>query len=654
MRRLDLQLDKFQIASNRSRAPSAAELGALGASQDATLTVQEKKLKAIVRSLSTTSASRPLLRKEKLCRLLGQATTIESDDAGTDAQFQSREEEELRWMIVAKATVQSYGLILSALFDQTIPITNEIWYWDDVLGSYAQTGLYTLQTSPARLWTYAQDIYSDARDRYSSRSNARAEIERTTQSISERWRRFYGLVQESVRERSLTQASTKVLSPFALSRNEARKKQASLKKLREMNSSGIGLLVDEGLSFGPSDVEPLSSKDADSPSPNTDEWRSTVAKSIALMESILRNVTSLENSINDFEENVFTAVEDDPVVGTAEDGSLTTADPTTLMWRIILILEEHLCAQTLASTKLFRTYGRPSRLARYWLPCLIGFFSGSTLLRILTSRRTEISTWIRDFGSTCVDFWFNWVVTPVKNLIGTIRHDSASEVAIMSRDSLRADRDSLERMVVDFVVDHPSPQDPSTSTETIRAKVQQGDLTPVLLAYERDLRHPFSGTHRGDLIRALLIQIQKTKVDVELATSGIDSLLKSQSLIFSFLGLTPGLLITYTAAVYLSSLVSRHRTTQAHRGALTRSLRNVSRILTAAVPTPTGLLSYKDHGLLLLEVHALRTRAAALVPGSVARDFREDVEDLVEVRGGVERQRAAAERIRWAYGRWLG
>lgn len=40
------------------------------------------------------------------------------------------------------------------------------------------------------------------------------------------------------------------------------------------------------------------------------------------------------------------------------------------------------------------------------------------------------------------------------------------------------------------------------------------------------------GTIRGDLVRALLIQVQKTKVDVELAVSGIDALLKSQELVF--------------------------------------------------------------------------------------------------------------------------
>jgi nuclear-control-of-ATPase protein 2 len=55
-----------------------------------------------------------------------------------------------------------------------------------------------------------------------------------------------------------------------------------------------------------------------------------------------------------------------------------------------------------------------------------------------------------------------------------------------------------------------------------------------LRAYEKDLRTPFIGTIRGELIRALLIQIQKTKVDVEVAMGGIDALLKSQELVFGY------------------------------------------------------------------------------------------------------------------------
>lgn len=156
-------------------------------------------------------------------------------------------------------------------------------------------------------------------------------------------------------------------------------------------------------------------------------------------------------------------------------------------------------------------------------------------MRFLANRQEEIIQSIVDIGSTTIDFWGNWVVDPIRKLIGTIRHDEKSEIAIMSKNSLLADRASLERMVVDFVRDRPDlHQGVVADTTAIVNSVKEGDLTPVLKAYERDLRSPFVGTIRGDLIRALLIQIQKTKVDVEIAISGIDALLKSQELVFGY------------------------------------------------------------------------------------------------------------------------
>ena len=138
-------------------------------------------------------------------------------------------------------------------------------------------------------------------------------------------------------------------------------------------------------------------------------------------------------------------------------------------------------------------------------------------------------------GATVIDFWSNWVVEPTKKVIGTIRHDEESEVSILSKRSLEGDRASLERMVVDFAVDNPDgPQLNDVQIAEIRAKVKEGDLTLVLRAYEKDMQKPFLGTIRGNLIRALLIQVQKTKVDVEVAMSGIDSILKSQELLFGY------------------------------------------------------------------------------------------------------------------------
>jgi nuclear-control-of-ATPase protein 2 len=202
--------------------------------------------------------------------------------------------------------------------------------------------------------------------------------------------------------------------------------------------------------------------------------------------------------------------------------------------------------------------------------------SSTTILRIAVNRKEEILTWIREFGQTVLDFWTNWVVEPTKKVIGTIRHDESSEVSILSKRSLEGDRASLERMVVDFAVANPDgPPLDESQIANIRSKVREGDLTHVLKAYERDLQKPIMGAVTGNLVSALLIQVQKTKVDVEVAMSGIDSILKSQELLFGFIGLTPGVLVTVGVYRWLRGAFTSRSTVQqwAREGQLMMILR---------------------------------------------------------------------------------
>lgn len=240
---------------------------------------------------------------------------------------------------------------------------------------------------------------------------------------------------------------------------------------------------------------------------------------------------------HEFEDIVFTSVEDDTELSHADiSGDGSSRRLGVMINRLQTILQLHIPTHISNFQRLVRKHGRPSLFLRYWLPATVLLLSSSTLLRIAVNRKVQLVTWLHDLGATSVDFWNNWVVEPVRKLVGTIRHDKDTEIAIMSKDSLRGDQASLERMVVDFARDNPSTASGMPLDEmelaSVRAKVREGDLTPVLRAYEKDLRRPFVGTFRGELIRALLIQVQKTKVDVEVALGGIDALLKSQELVF--------------------------------------------------------------------------------------------------------------------------
>jgi nuclear control of ATPase protein 2 len=453
--------------------------------------------------------------------------------------------------------VQLYGLILNALLQQTIPLNDSIWYWDDVLSSYFSTGLYTVQNSPERFWKQTKEVLAEARERFQAEDGIQQSAQEAGRSIMTGWREFYALVQNTIQERSLVHARSRILSPFAIARMDVKRKQNKVKRLRETNATAIGLIVDEGLSFQHVDEDGKSSEST----PDRIQWQSTIAKSISLLEFVLRNASAIDQSISEFEESVFTSVEDDPEFTTMNESEQAT-DPAQLAKRLIHILEVHLPWQEQACTAMSSEFGKPSRLVRYWIPGVALLLSGSTLLRIASNRRAEIVQWFQDFGATVRDFYTNWVLEPTKRLVGTIRHDEQSEIAIMSKDSLKADRESLERMVVDFAIEHPENNTKYTDAQIveIRSKVKEGDLTPVLKAYEREMQSPIRNAVMGDLVRTLLIQVQKTKVDVEVAIGGIDSLLKSQELLFGFVGIAPGVLISYFVVQWLRNTLGGRRT----------------------------------------------------------------------------------------------
>ena len=494
--KVDGQLDALQLQKQAS-IPSSPELrsasdetheasDASGTSQGSSDLTQILRLQAAIRTLSTASSSRALLRPDAIWATLNQTLGISLSNS-EESTVNSTQMQELEWLLVSKAAAQTYGIILNVLLEQTIPLSNEIGYWDQVLGSYRYTGLYTVQTSPRRLWYWANDIYSDAWQRLQNgRSASEHDEEAILLSVSDRWRKFYGLIKDSVRDRSLADLQSKFLSPLTMSRLEARLKRSHLKRLREMSASGLGILMDEGMIFDADEEAPVGTKD---PTNSKEEWRSVVSKSVSLMEMVLQNIHSLELGAGEFEETVFMSVDDDsqpPQHDSMESQSVTRV--VRLASRLQGILRIHMPTHITNSTELATEYGRPSRLVRYWLPGLAFFFSSSTLLRVLVHRKAEIMNWIRDIGTTSIDFWNNWVIEPTKKVIRTIRHDKDSEIAIMSRESLKGDRDSLERMVVDFARDNPNTSTglPLTDSEilVVRAKVREGDLTPVLRAYE--------------------------------------------------------------------------------------------------------------------------------------------------------------------------
>lgn len=247
IRRIDSQLDRLQLSTPRT-GESFSTLTAEEA-HDPAKSARIAHLQTLIKSLSTTTSSTSsLVPGYRILETLQRADLSSScstcaqwfaqatdgdrheDETRDDASY----EHELEWLLLSKATTQAYGQVLNTILEQTIPLEDDIWYWDDILSTYRFAGLYSVQTSPIRVWKWSQEIYHDVRSRGGQ--------------LADGWSQFYGLVKDSVRERSIANIQRRVVSPLAMVRNEGRRKRAALKKIRLINANALGVLLGEGLS----------------------------------------------------------------------------------------------------------------------------------------------------------------------------------------------------------------------------------------------------------------------------------------------------------------------------------------------------------------------------------------------------------------------
>lgn len=557
---MDAVLDRLHQQTTEKLHIDHTPINPLDAVEDSGIRSRQRSdLEGIICTLSVTTGTKLLLR-DGLLRLLSRfpSAQLQHLTESSDAIFSSYVSD-LAWLAAGKAAVQTLGLVMTEFLERALILDNEIRYWDGILQSSWYASAYAVQTLPIRCWRGAKEKYSN----WTISGN---------RTLGLGWAHFYyNIVGRYIKFESIWSLRARVLSPFWMLRTEVRHHQNNLKAVKSIYASSIGILMEECFSFETAD-------DARNKSAcilTEEEWRSRISRSVIMMEAILQNATSQNDNL-DFETRVFATVERKADgIYRQLNGQSSIQEPTLVIGQLVHILQECLPNCTASSVAAISEHGRPSWFVRYWLPFLVAILSTSTSLKVLTKKSTDLIRWAADVASTAVDFGGNWVIEPIQKLVKTIRHDENSEIAIISKGSLEADRASLERMVVEFVQDHPDlsgGHSMRSDTEAIANKVKEGDLTPVLKAYERDLRTPFAGTIRGDLIRALLIQIQKTKVDIEIAMSGIDAILKSQELVFgyahiirtfdgaqvltsiSFVGLTPGILVSYAALSWLWGL----------------------------------------------------------------------------------------------------
>lgn len=184
---------------------------------------------------------------------------------------------------------------------------------------------------------------------------------------------------------------------------------------------------------------------------------------------------------------------------------------------------------------------RPSVVSKFIIPGAFILMSLGAATRLMWRINwAEVYSLTFDLLKASQHLLNDWIITPLVEIWKTIRYRS-SNLALVSAAALKADMDSLERMVTNFARKH-YPQVPEAE---VISQVRSGDVTLMLRRYEAELQAPLKNVVLGDIVSMLLIQVQKSKVDLEGAMMAMDRLLKANELNFELLAVIPLMALLY-------------------------------------------------------------------------------------------------------------
>ncbi|KAH7439498.1 hypothetical protein KP509_04G064900 [Ceratopteris richardii] len=191
--------------------------------------------------------------------------------------------------------------------------------------------------------------------------------------------------------------------------------------------------------------------------------------------------------------------------------------------------------------KLVQSYRRPRRATRYWIRYTgsavgLALVSGWLIQHSPLMGSRDIEIWLKQGGEAIVAFTKEHVEEPLMSIRDDLfetfrrRHHSAAEL-----EDVQLTAASLQRMLRAF-------------TEQLKGKEKAGKATEeemmevVMNRYEEEITHPLQNLLGGELFRAMLIQVQKLKLDIETAMLELNQILRANEINFAVLAALPALL----------------------------------------------------------------------------------------------------------------
>ncbi|KAI8807337.1 ATP synthase regulation protein NCA2-domain-containing protein [Cladochytrium replicatum] len=528
----------------------------------------------------------------------------------TDASFRDSKTDncdEVEFLLLSRATIALSMHLANILLVHSADLPKDIVRLAQTESDLGSTIYYAINSIPIRLYSILSDLLQKGGEVTVTEENSNLSA-RLLRAAQRAWAALPGVL-NSFKLKSLgttplllMRSTSVILSPpttvYESLRHGLQLKKTMLENVRAFEAGCLGMLVQE--CWKSDDI--------------CESWREIGPE---YLEGELRKLELIVERVSEFlaacrshrleSVALMTGIETFSISLESEKSPFATY--SELRERLIAV-QERIVALPGELRDTVKAYLLPtSFLATHGVTALLaGLFMYKTGLMV-KHRANSIQIWLDEAQQTLINFARDWVVEPLSSMWETVRHRE-TKLALLGAESVKSDLESLERMVVSFARDAgvSSP----TELDKIQDMASKGDISVVLSAYESHLRKPLTSLAKGDLLRSLLIQVQKAKLDGELAMSALDRLLRANELNFGMLALLPASFLlwgTYTA--WKSAFARRWGLVVAGEvEVLRRSLREVDRLLNNAQIYHTWPTSVTT-GLLLAETNTLRIHARA-------------------------------------------
>ncbi|KAK4855941.1 hypothetical protein QYF36_012535 [Acer negundo] len=194
-------------------------------------------------------------------------------------------------------------------------------------------------------------------------------------------------------------------------------------------------------------------------------------------------------------------------------------------------------------SKVVVKHQKPSKMTLYWIHYTCGAIGLSACSIWLVRHSSlmgspDLENWIREAKDSTLGFFSDHVEQPLLSirdeLFETFRK---RHKGMMDLEEVQLTSNSLHRMLLAFSEHTKGQKFPENASD-------QELLEIVMSRYEKELMHPIQNLLSGELARALLIQVQKLKLDIETAMLELNQILRANEINFAILAALPAFFLS--------------------------------------------------------------------------------------------------------------